>query len=39
MALLQQAKTRTEAGLDALVADIELRVRVELAKLGKSPPL
>lgn len=39
MALLSQAKATTEPGLDALVADIELRVRVELAKLGKYPPL
>lgn len=38
MALLTQAKVATEPGLDALVADIELRVRVELAKLGKYPP-
>lgn len=37
IALLQQAKVATDAGLDALVADIELRVRVELAKLGRYP--
>ena len=39
VALLRQAKGQTEPGLDAIVADIELRVRVELAKLGKYPPL
>ncbi len=39
IALLQQAKAHSEPGLDALVADIELRVRVELAKLGRFPPL
>lgn len=39
MALLTQAKMATEPTLDALVADIELRVRVELAKLGRYPPL
>lgn len=39
MALLGQAKGHSEPGLDELVADIELRVRVELAKLGKYPPL
>lgn len=39
VALLTQAKAATEPGLDALVADIELRVRVELAKLGRYPPL
>ncbi|WP_158541530.1 flagellar assembly protein FliX [Pelagibacterium lacus] len=39
VALLRQAKTATEPGLDALLADIELRVRVELAKLGQYPAL
>ena len=39
IALLQQAKTQTDPELEALVADIELRVRVELAKLGRFPPL
>lgn len=39
IALLAQAKINTEPGLDALIADIELRVRVELAKLGRFPPL
>ncbi len=37
IALLQQAKSHSEPGLDEVVADIELRVRVELAKLGKYP--
>lgn len=39
IALLQQAKTQIEPALEAIVADIELRVRVELAKLGRFPPL
>ena len=39
MALLAQAKTQIEPELEAIVADIELRVRVELAKLGRFPPL
>lgn len=39
MALLRQARTQTEAGLEAVMADIELRVRVELAKLGQYPGL
>src|SRR5690554_2396566 len=33
VALLQQAKGHAEPGLDEIVADIELRVRVELAKM------
>ncbi|WP_127144728.1 flagellar assembly protein FliX [Pelagibacterium montanilacus] len=37
VSLLTQARSRTEPGLEALVADIELRVRVELAKLGHFP--
>ncbi|AEQ51881.1 flagellar assembly protein FliX [Pelagibacterium halotolerans] len=36
-ALLAQAKTQIEPELEAIVADIELRVRVELAKLGRYP--
>jgi len=32
-------RDRTEPGLDALLDDIELRVRVELAKQGLFPPL
>lgn len=39
MALLQQAKTQADPELDAVVADIELRARVELAKLGRFPAL
>lgn len=39
IALLQQAKSQIDPQLDAVVADIELRVRVELAKLGRFPPL
>jgi len=39
IALLQQAKAEGGEALDAIVADIELRVRVELAKLGRFPPL
>ena len=37
MALIGQARERCEPGLDALIDDIELRARVELAKLGKYP--
>ncbi|WP_421951616.1 flagellar assembly protein FliX [Pelagibacterium sp.] len=37
VALLKQAKTQIEPELEAIVADIELRVRVELAKLGRFP--
>lgn len=32
-------RERIEPGLDALIDDIELRVRVELAKLGRFPQL
>jgi len=39
MALVGQARERTEPGLDALLDDIELRVRVELAKHGRFPGL
>jgi hypothetical protein len=34
MAVLTQARERSEPGLDALLDDIELRARVELAKRG-----
>ena len=34
LALTQQAKSNSEPELDALIEDIELRARVELAKLG-----
>lgn len=37
MALIGQARERTEPGLDALLDDIELRTRVELAKRGVFP--
>jgi len=39
MALIGQARDRQEPGLDALLDDIELRARVELAKRGIYPPL
>ena len=35
MATVQQAKMQSDPRLDALIADIELRARVELAKLGR----
>lgn len=37
MALVQQAKMQSDPDLDALIADIELRALVELAKLGRYP--
>lgn len=37
MMLLGQARERTEPGLDAVLDDIELRARVELAKRGIYP--
>lgn len=37
MALIGQARERTEPGLDAVLDDIELRARVELAKRGLFP--
>ncbi|MCF6344323.1 MAG: flagellar assembly protein FliX [Devosiaceae bacterium] len=37
LALVQQAKSSSEKGLDDLIEDIELRARVELAKLGHFP--
>lgn len=39
MALVQQAKLASTPELDSLIADIELRARVELAKLGRFPSL
>ena len=35
LALVQQAKMRSDPSLDALIADIELRALVELAKTGR----
>ena len=37
-AVLAEARERGEKGLDALLDDVELRVRVELAKRGRFPP-
>lgn len=37
MAVLSQAREQSEPGLDALLNDIELRARVELAKRGLYP--
>ncbi len=34
LATVQQAKMKSDPALDALIEDIELRVKVELAKLG-----
>lgn len=36
---LANLRERTEPGLDAIIDDIDLRVRVELAKLGRFPEL
>lgn len=36
-AMLSEARERSVPGLDALLDDIELRVRVELAKVGRFP--
>lgn len=38
MAVLGQARESSEPGLDALIEDIELRARVELAKRGVYAP-
>jgi hypothetical protein len=35
LALLGQARDRTEAGLDGVLDEVELRARVELAKFGR----
>lgn len=37
MAMIGEARERSEPDLDALLDDIELRVRVELAKSGRFP--
>ena len=37
MGMVAQARERSEPGLDGLLDDIDLRVRVELAKLGLYP--
>lgn len=37
MAMVAHARERSEPGLDGLLDDIDLRVRVELAKLGLYP--
>lgn len=37
MALLGQAREESEPGLQQLLEDIELRARVELAKVGRFP--
>ena len=37
MALIGQARERDLPGLDAVLDDIELRARVELAKFGRYP--
>ena len=37
--LLAQARERSDPALDAVLDDIDLRVRVELAKLGRFPGL
>jgi hypothetical protein len=39
MALIGQARERNLPGLDAVLDDIELRARVELAKFGRYPGL
>lgn len=39
VAQLGAMRERGEPGLDALIDDIELRVRVELAKLGRFPQM
>ena len=36
-AILSEARERSLPGLDAVLDDIELRVRVELAKVGRYP--